>query len=199
MGFPAHPIVAHIQADGRMVGVTEREKQVLTLISEGKTANDIGGILNMNPKTVYFHRGNIETKFRTRSVALLTRIALRAGLTTLLLVGALAMAQSSTMLLSWDNPGAQYSNMVYRVYWTANVNAPLASWSLIKTDANPTNISSTRMGTFFPWTNPPGAYFFSAQWSNSFWGNTSFFSAAVATPPVPPTNQAFNPSLQLVP
>lgn len=198
MGFrPKHPIVEHIQVAGRMVGFTEREKNVLTLISEGKTTNEIGALLKMSGKTVFYHRGHIEEKCGTRSIAMLTRIALKAGLTALclLFVARIAAAQT-TLLFSWDNTGGPYSNIVWNLYGTANVAAPTNQWPLVSSTTTPTNVSPTRYGMYVSWTNPPGQYFFTMQWSNTFWKTNSFFSAAAVTPALPPITQPFNLGVQ---
>jgi two-component system, NarL family, response regulator NreC len=63
--------------------LTNRERQVLKLLAEGKTTKEIGFILNVSGKTVETHRLNIRDKLGIDSLAELTKFAIREGLTTL--------------------------------------------------------------------------------------------------------------------
>lgn len=63
--------------------LTNREQQILQLISEGKRAGEIAELLRISVKTVDTHRQQIMHKLGTRSVADLTKHALREGLTSL--------------------------------------------------------------------------------------------------------------------
>jgi DNA-binding NarL/FixJ family response regulator len=63
--------------------LTARERQVLQLIAEGKRTSQIADILHIGVKTVDTHRQQIMNKLRTRSVAELTKYAIREGLITL--------------------------------------------------------------------------------------------------------------------
>lgn len=60
-----------------------REREVLQLIAEGKTSGDIAELLHLSVHTVDTHRRNIMKKTRARSVAQLTKLAIREGLTSL--------------------------------------------------------------------------------------------------------------------
>ena len=44
------------------VHLTERERQCLYWASHGKSARDIGGILNLSERTVKFHLQNVRAK-----------------------------------------------------------------------------------------------------------------------------------------
>ena len=44
--------------------LTEREKEVLQLIAEGKTNKDIAGLLNLSPQTIESHRADLRQKLR---------------------------------------------------------------------------------------------------------------------------------------
>jgi len=55
---------------------------VLQLIAEGKTSAKIGESLHISVKTVETHRQKIMDKLKTRSVAELTKYAIREGLTS---------------------------------------------------------------------------------------------------------------------
>ena len=60
-----------------------RESEVLQLVAEGKPTKLIASELNISEKTVGAHRQNIMNKLGIRSVAELTKFAIREGLTPL--------------------------------------------------------------------------------------------------------------------
>jgi len=60
-----------------------REREVVQLIAEGKTAKEIADQLNVSVKTVETHRTNIMTKLNIHRLAELTKYAIREGLTSL--------------------------------------------------------------------------------------------------------------------
>ena len=61
--------------------LSRREREVLQLISEGKSTRHIALALSLSEKTVAAHRSHIMHKLRVKSVAELTKIAIREGLT----------------------------------------------------------------------------------------------------------------------
>ena len=63
--------------------LTEREREVLQLLAEGKTAKQIAAVLGVSAKTVETHRQHIMTKLKIDNVAGLTKYAVRQGLTSL--------------------------------------------------------------------------------------------------------------------
>lgn len=63
--------------------LSAREREVLRMISEGRSAREIARELGVAPKTVESHRLHIMGKLKIRSVAGLTRYALREGLSSL--------------------------------------------------------------------------------------------------------------------
>ena len=63
--------------------LTEREREVLQLVAEGHSSKEIAAILHVSTKTVQFHRQSIMDKLEIRSVAELTKFAIRQGRTTL--------------------------------------------------------------------------------------------------------------------
>ena len=70
-------------ATGRMTrssGLTQRQKEVLQLLAEGRSNKEIAGILGVSVKTVEFHRGQIMRTVGVHTVAELTRFAMRLGL-----------------------------------------------------------------------------------------------------------------------
>jgi DNA-binding NarL/FixJ family response regulator len=62
--------------------LSPREREVLQLIAEGKGTREIADILCISVKTVETHRSNIMQKLKVRSVAELTKYAIREGLTS---------------------------------------------------------------------------------------------------------------------
>jgi two-component system response regulator NreC len=62
--------------------LSPREREVLQLIAEGKTSALIGESLHISVKTVETHRQQIMVKLKIRSVAELTKYAIREGLTS---------------------------------------------------------------------------------------------------------------------
>ena len=61
-------------------GLTDREREILQLIAEGKTAANIAGDLHISAHTVQSHRDNIMTKLDLHDRAALIRYAIRRGL-----------------------------------------------------------------------------------------------------------------------
>jgi two-component system, NarL family, response regulator NreC len=74
-----HDPAAHRPADE----LTAREREVLKLIAEGNTNQDIAELLCLSRKTVETHRGNIMDKLNLHKVADLVKYAIREGLTGL--------------------------------------------------------------------------------------------------------------------
>jgi len=62
--------------------LTEREREVLQQLAEGKSTRAIAESLYVSVKTVETHRRHIMKKLKLRSVAALTKYAIREGLTS---------------------------------------------------------------------------------------------------------------------
>ncbi len=77
--------VTHAPAPTRSVFsvLSNREREVLQLLSEGKRTSQIAELLHISVKTVETHRQQIMHKLGMRSVAELTKYAIREGLTSL--------------------------------------------------------------------------------------------------------------------
>jgi DNA-binding NarL/FixJ family response regulator len=60
--------------------LTKRQREVLQLLAEGKTAKEIAIVLNISPKTVEFHKGGIMEELGLRTTAELTRYAIEQGI-----------------------------------------------------------------------------------------------------------------------
>jgi len=63
--------------------LSHREREVLQLIAEGKTTKQIARDLDISVKTIETHRQQIMDKVGVRSIAELTKYAIREGLTSL--------------------------------------------------------------------------------------------------------------------
>lgn len=63
--------------------LTAREREVLQLMAEGKSTSQIAELLSISVKTVETHRQQLMHKLGIRSVAELTKYAIREGLTSL--------------------------------------------------------------------------------------------------------------------
>ena len=61
--------------------LSAREREVLQLIAEGKTSNQIAESLHISTKTVETHRSQLMAKLKIKTIAELTKYAIREGLT----------------------------------------------------------------------------------------------------------------------
>jgi len=61
-------------------GLTDRQREILQLIIEGRGNKEIADVIHVSVKTVEFHRARIMAKMGVRSVAELTKAALQQGL-----------------------------------------------------------------------------------------------------------------------
>ena len=69
--------------DQPAISLTTREREVLQLIAEGRTTREAADKLHISVKTVETHRKNIMEKLGLRTVAELTKYAVREGITSL--------------------------------------------------------------------------------------------------------------------
>jgi len=63
--------------------LSPREREILQLLAEGRGTREMAKKLNVSVKTVETHRRKIMEKLNIRSVAELTKFAVREGLTAL--------------------------------------------------------------------------------------------------------------------
>jgi DNA-binding NarL/FixJ family response regulator len=63
--------------------LTDRQREILILLAEGKTAKQIAQQLNISIKTVEFHKAKITYKIGTHTTPDLIKFALAQGFTTL--------------------------------------------------------------------------------------------------------------------
>lgn len=71
------------RAESVFAKLTEREREALQLMAEGKSTKEIAATMKISIKTVQTHRLNMLEKLGVRSVAELTKVAIREGLTPL--------------------------------------------------------------------------------------------------------------------
>jgi DNA-binding NarL/FixJ family response regulator len=60
--------------------LTDRQREILQLIVEGRGNKEIADVLHLSIKTVEFHRARIMARLGVRTVAELTKVALQQGL-----------------------------------------------------------------------------------------------------------------------
>ena len=63
--------------------LSSREQEVLRLLADGKTSKQMARHLYVTIKTIVWHRQNIMKKLNIRTIAGLTKYAIRMGLTSL--------------------------------------------------------------------------------------------------------------------
>jgi DNA-binding NarL/FixJ family response regulator len=64
------------------VVLTDRERETLQLLSEGRSTKEIADAMGVSVKTIETHRRNIMEKLNLHSVAELTKYAIREGITS---------------------------------------------------------------------------------------------------------------------
>lgn len=77
------PVALDGGAAGATSPLTQREREVLQLIAEGRSTKEVAAELGLSPKTVETHRQNIMNKTNTYSATGLVRYALREGIASL--------------------------------------------------------------------------------------------------------------------
>jgi len=71
------PDEEHLSPEGTL---TERQLEVLRLISQGCSAKEIAGKLNISVRTAEFHRAAIMDRLKLHSTAMMTRYAVERGI-----------------------------------------------------------------------------------------------------------------------
>lgn len=67
----------------RLETISPREREILALIADGLSTRRIAESLHLSTKTVDAHRRNLYRKTGYQSIALLTKLAVRSGLSDL--------------------------------------------------------------------------------------------------------------------
>ncbi|MDH5655548.1 MAG: response regulator transcription factor [Spirochaetia bacterium] len=66
--------------DSPFISLTNREREILKLIAEGKSSEEIAKILNISSRTVKVHRANMMKKLNVHKVADMVKYAIKAGM-----------------------------------------------------------------------------------------------------------------------
>jgi DNA-binding NarL/FixJ family response regulator len=69
--------------DSAFSDLTDRERDVLQLLAEGKTIKECASVLHLSPKTVETHKRRIYERLNINSIAGLTHYAIRHGIVSL--------------------------------------------------------------------------------------------------------------------
>jgi len=65
---------------GSQFVLTARQREILQLVAEGKTAKEIAGVLNVSVQTIAFHKHQIMEKLGLHTTAELTKYAIQEGI-----------------------------------------------------------------------------------------------------------------------
>ena len=79
----AEALISGTTGAGLAIPLTPCQREVLQLLAEGHTTREVAERLGRNPKTVEMHRLHIMKKLDLRTIAALTKYALRKGLVSL--------------------------------------------------------------------------------------------------------------------
>ena len=66
--------------DSPFISLTNREREILKLIAEGKSSEEIADILKISSRTVKVHRANMMKKLDVHKVADMVKYAIKAGM-----------------------------------------------------------------------------------------------------------------------
>jgi DNA-binding NarL/FixJ family response regulator len=83
LALPEFDPAAAVPSDSPLERLSARERQVLQLVVEGKSSNDIAARVHLSPKTVETYRSRMMKKLGVPDVTALVKFALQHGLTTL--------------------------------------------------------------------------------------------------------------------
>lgn len=80
-GISRDAVMAYLNGDGALGDpLTQREREVLQLIAEGKTTKEVANVLGISVKTAESHRSRIMEKLDIHETATLVRYAIRQGI-----------------------------------------------------------------------------------------------------------------------
>jgi DNA-binding CsgD family transcriptional regulator len=78
------PLVAHRfdaslgnPGEPRPIELTDRQREIVQLVAEGRSMKEVGGILAITPRTVAFHKYRIMKQLRLRTTAELIQYAIK--------------------------------------------------------------------------------------------------------------------------
>ena len=70
-------------SEGILSGLSLRQREVLQLLTEGKSAKEVGTVLNISARTVEFHKYNIMHQFDIKTSAELVHFAIKHGIVSI--------------------------------------------------------------------------------------------------------------------
>ena len=62
--------------------LTQRQREILQLLAEGRSAKEIASIMNISPRTVEFHKYTMMSKLNLKTNSALIQYAIKHGITT---------------------------------------------------------------------------------------------------------------------
>jgi DNA-binding NarL/FixJ family response regulator len=74
--------VLEADEERRLDQISDREKEVLKLLAEGRSNREIGELLCLSPKTVMSHRASLMEKLDIHNRTGLVKFSIMAGLTS---------------------------------------------------------------------------------------------------------------------
>lgn len=71
---------SYSEGDEDGYGLTERQREILQLVAQGHTSEEIAEMLHLSARTVMSHRANIYSRLGTSNLAEIIKVAIRMGL-----------------------------------------------------------------------------------------------------------------------
>ena len=72
-----------VDTSGQVGDLTPRQREVLQLVAEGRTAKEVAGTLSISVKTVEFHKARIMERLGLQTTPDLVKYAIAHGITAL--------------------------------------------------------------------------------------------------------------------
>jgi DNA-binding CsgD family transcriptional regulator len=163
----------------RRIGLSQKQIEVMSMFGYGLTEGEISEALKLSPKTVQYHRTRINHVMKFTRFAEIVRTAIAFGMVSFCFT-LMAAGQTAPITIVWNNPGPQYTNLVYNIYWQTNLAIPTNQWMKLATNIAPLAYGSNQLQ--FHTNVIPAQYFFTATAYDTFWHSESFFSQGAATP-----------------
>ena len=73
-------VTRHVLRDSPLEDLTSRQREIVQLLAEGRTAKEVAGILGLSVKTVETHRSQIMQRLNIHDLPGLVRYAIRKGI-----------------------------------------------------------------------------------------------------------------------
>jgi DNA-binding NarL/FixJ family response regulator len=67
----------------KIPSLTQRQREILQLLVEGRSAKEIASIMNISPRTVEFHKYTMMSKLNLKTSSALVQYAIKHGITTI--------------------------------------------------------------------------------------------------------------------